>query len=119
MKRHSYCWLNVLTALFVLMLIMSGDDVVLAADSSDSEVTVEQIRPGEWKMIRPDGEFVGTIMSDNRKSFRFFDAGGKFVGTVLESKAWFHRLYRKRNTQVTPEEARLYLNALKAIEAIK
>ena len=82
-------------------------------------VTVEQAGEGEWRIINQDGQFIGILKSERQQSFTFYDASGVFMGTILESKEWFHRLYRKRDTSVKPEEARLYIDALKAIEIIK
>jgi hypothetical protein len=41
------------------------------------------------------------------------------VGTILESGAWQHRLYRSRNTLIQPDEAQLYLDALEATKILK
>ena len=105
-----------LMRVLVAISIFSMTDV--DAQSTEPAITVEQSGQGEWNIFR-DGEFVGTMKSDTLRSFTFFDTNGVFMGTIPESKVWFHRLYRKRNTQITPEEARLYRDALKAIEIIK
>ena len=41
------------------------------------------------------------------------------IGTILEDKSWRHRLYRKRDTRVKPEDAKLYVEALKVIDSIR
>lgn len=110
---------TVLTAVMVRLSLLLLVTTVLTSAAFAGDVSVEAVSGQEWKIINPDGEVVGLLRSETRKSFTFYDAGGSFVGTILESKAWMHRLYRKRTTQVTPEEARLYLDALKAIEAIR
>ena len=88
-------------------------------DPTAVQVTVEQAGQGEWRIIDREGMVVGTLKSDGLKSFKVYDTGGIFIGTILESKEWFHRLYRKRDTKIKPEEARLYIQALKAIDIIK
>jgi len=88
-------------------------------DPSLVKVTVEPAGQGEWKIINHEGVAVGTLVSSELKSFKLYDASGIFMGTILESKEWFHRLYRKRDTRIAPAEARLYIQALKAIDLIK
>ena len=83
------------------------------------KITVEPVGQGKWRIINHEGMAVGTLVSEGLQSFKFYDSNGVFIGTILRSKEWFHRLYRKRDTRITPEEARLYLQALKAIELIK
>ena len=80
---------------------------------------VEAVSETEWRIINPAGEFEGTLKSTEQKAFTFFDAEGMFIGTITESGDWLHRLYRKRDTRITPDEARLYIDALKVIELIK
>ena len=92
---------------------------VAAQEQGENEITVEQSGQGEWKIIKQDGEMVGTLKSDTLRSFTFFNTADVFMGTIRESKVWCHRLYRKRDTRITPEEAKLYMDALKAIEIIK
>ena len=86
--------------------------------TQDPSVRVEAVGTSEWHLYDPEDQFVGILKSSQRQNFTLYDAGGTFIGTIRDSRAWFHRLYRKRNTRVTPEEARLYLLALEAIGQI-
>ena len=116
---------NLLMVIIVVIAISIFNMIDVSAQEKDTTdpaiggVIVEQTGEGEWKIIKQEGEFVGTLKSEKQDSFTFFDTSGVFMGTILESKAWFHRLYRKRDTRIKPEEARLYIDALKAIEIIK
>ena len=83
------------------------------------KITVEPVGQAQWRIIDHEGAAVGTLVSEGLQSFKFYDANGQFMGTILQSKEWFHRLYRKRDTRIRPEEARLYIQALKAIDLIK
>ncbi len=118
------CWGNTKNKIVFLMMVLTVvllfvmNGVHAQEKPTVNGITVEQVGDGEWRIINQDGEFVGTLKSEKQQSFTFYDAGGVFMGTILESKDWIHRLYRKRDTRVTPEEARLYIDALKAIEII-
>ena len=87
-------------------------------DTAESKRVI-QISDNEWDILNNEGGVVGRLQSDSKTSFKFYDTSGLFIGTILESGGWQHRLYRKRNTQITPEEARLYLDALRAIAGIR
>lgn len=113
-------------AIILLVISLSGDAIATAQETPgrpenavSGGVTVEAVSETEWKIINPDGVFVGLLKSEEKKSFTFYDAEGTFIGAITESGDWFHRLYRKRDTRIRPEEAQLYTEALKAIEAIK
>ncbi len=109
--------LLMLIMLFVAVSMFRVGDVA-AQEQGEDEITVEQSGQGEWSIIK-SGEVVGILKSDTLRSFTFFNTTDVFMGTIRESKVWFHRLYRKRDTRITSEEAKLYMDALKAIEIIK
>ena len=91
-----------------------------SSDAASSGVdNFEQISANEWRILNEDGEFIGTLKSSSGKTFTFYDSTGVFIGAILEDKSWRHRLYRKRDTRVQPEEARLYVEALKVIDSIR
>ena len=120
------CWGYIKNKSVLLVMMVLGVALLSIMNNVNAQesptvggVTVEQVGDGEWRIINQNGEFVGTLKSAEQRSFTFYDTGGVFTGTILESKDWIHRLYRKRDTRVTPEEARLYIDALKAIEIIK
>ena len=116
-KIAVYLWI------FLAISVCLGAAVSAQETNTESskvgDVTVEPVGEGEWRITNQDGQFVGTLKSERQQSFTFYDTSGVFIGTILESKAWLHRLYRKRDTRVTPEEARLYIDALKAIEILE
>ena len=125
-RTHSEIQRLLLVFMMVSAISIPVPTVVSAQDAStDAEnapaakITVEAVSETEWRIINPAGEFVGILKSDEQKAFTFFDTDGTFIGTITASGTWFHRLYRKRDTRITPDEARLYIDALAAIDLIK
>jgi len=128
MKQKPHSAIKRLLLAFIMLAAISilgradgaaQEAAVDAENAVSGGVTVEVVSQTEWRIINPEGAFVGTLKSVEQKGFTFFDTDGTFIGTITESGAWFHRLYRKRDTRITPDEAKLYTDALKAIEAVK
>ena len=106
-------------------LYQSSEDALIRQDQKQTaleepgKVTIEQIKPGEWKIINKYGDFVGTLKSESKEVFQFYDTEGLFMGKIIESGVWFPRQYRSRETKIVSREVFLYLDALDAIEEIK
>ena len=90
-----------------------------SAAETPGEVTIQKIQDGEWKIINKHGDFVGTLKSDSKITFRLYDTSGLSMGRIIESGIWYPRQSRKRDTKVNSREAFLYLDALDAIKLIQ
>jgi len=65
-----------------------------------------------------NGALAGTLKRTEKGNFKFYDQGGGYVGLIVETGKWIPRDARRSYTSITPEEAQLYLDALKAIETL-
>ena len=123
MKRHRFRVSLLLMAMILSVSTFYSVADTAAQNSSDATssgaANFEQISASEWRISNENGEFIGTLKSSSGKTFTFYDSTGVLIGTILEDKSWRHRLYRKRDTRVKPEEARLYVEALKVIDATR
>ena len=90
---------------------------VLSAFSE--QITAKQKGDGEWEMYGVSGGFVGTLKRTEKGSFKFFDKDGNYIGLILESGTYIPRDASRSYTRITPEEARFYLDVLRAIDTIK
>lgn len=125
MKLHRLRMIVLLVVMifFVTVFYSYADTDTAGQNSSDAASSggaqFEQISASEWRILNESGDFIGTLKSSSGKTFTFYDSTGVLIGAILEDKSWRHRLYRKRDTRVQPEEARLYVEALKVIDAIR
>ena len=123
LHRHRMIVLLVGMIFFVIAFYSYAVTDTAAQNSSDAASSgaaqFEQISAGEWRILNESGEFLGTLKSSSGKTFTFYNSGGVLIGAILEDKSWRHRLYRKRDTRVQPEEARLYVEALKVSDSIR
>jgi len=121
--RHKMIILPVAMIIFVTAFYSYADTATPGQNSSNAASSgaaqFEEISANEWRILNESGEFIGTLKSSSRKTFTFYNPTGILIGTILEDKSWRHRLYRKRDTRVRPEEARLYVEALKVIDLIR
>ena len=72
----------------------------------------------EWAMHDRNSTFVGTLKRTEKGNFKFYDKGGAYVGLIVENGKWIPRDARRSYTSITPEDAQLYLDALKAIKTL-
>jgi len=83
-------------------------------------LVVRQQGEGEWGLYSKAGNvMLGTVKKTEKGNYKFYGGEGEYVGLIVESKAWIPRDARRSYTRITPEEAQLYLDVLKAIETIK
>jgi hypothetical protein len=73
---------------------------------------------GQREMYDLNGSVVGTLKRTEQGNFKFYDKGGRFRGLILRSGIWMPDP-SERQIRITPEAARLYLDALRAIETMK
>jgi hypothetical protein len=123
-SNHSKTQKKITAILVFTTVLIFNSAALLAQEQTNPEsiaksVQLEKIKDNEWNIINKDGEFVGTLKSESLQTFNFYNTGGVLVGTIMESGAWQHRLYRSRNTLIQPDEARLYLDALEATKILK
>jgi hypothetical protein len=82
------------------------------------QITPKPKGQNEWAMYDENAVFVGTLKRTEEGNFKFYDKGGGYVGLIVEAGRWIPRDSRRSYTSIEPEEARLYLDALKAIETL-
>ena len=103
--------------------IMTLATMVFVLYSSSLPVFSEPIttRPkgqNEWAMHDDSDALDGTLKRTEKGNFKLYDQSGGYVGLIVETGTWIPRDARRSYTSITPEEARLYLDALKAIETL-
>jgi len=82
------------------------------------QITPRPKGQNEWAMYDENAVFVGTLKRTEEGNFKFYDKGGGYVGLIVEAGRWIPRDSRRSYTSIEPEEAQLYLDALKAIETL-
>ena len=100
----------ILLATITLLLSLSPLSVLAEG------VTLKAKGKHEWEMYNRNGDFVGTLQKTEEDNFTFFDEEGNYLGLILKSGKWKPKGV---NPRITPEDARLYLDVLEAIKAIK
>ena len=83
-----------------------------------AEVTVEKIEEGQWKIIKPNGNPAGKIMTRPQGGYKFYDTNNLNMGVIHENGIWRPRGATRKTTNVGPHEVQLYLYALDALEKI-
>jgi hypothetical protein len=83
-----------------------------------AQITPRPKGQNEWAMHDDSGALVGTLKKTEKGNFKFYDQSGGYVGLIVETGKWIPRDARRSYTSITPEEAQLYLDALKAIETL-
>ena len=83
-----------------------------------AQITPRPKGQNEWAMYDENAVFVGTLKRTEEGNFKFYDKGGGYVGLIVEAGRWIPRDARRSYTSIEPEEAQLYLDALKAIETL-
>ena len=83
-----------------------------------AQITPRPKGQNEWAMEDDSGALVGTLKRTEKGNFKLYDQSGGYVGLIVETGTWIPRDARRSYTSITPEEARLYLDALKAIETL-
>ncbi len=83
------------------------------------QITPTQKGDAKWEMYGANGGFVGTLERTEKGSFKFFNEDGNYLGLILESGTLLPKDASRSYTRITPEEARFYLDVLKAIATIK
>ena len=73
----------------------------------------------EWEILNQNGAVVGTFKRTDKGNYKFYNTGGGYVGLILDSGTWIPRDSRRSYTFITPEDAQLYLDVLKAIKTMK
>ncbi|MCE5335488.1 MAG: hypothetical protein LLG06_12970 [Desulfobacteraceae bacterium] len=84
--------------------------------AANEEVTLKQTKPGEWTIIRPSGEMAGTLKRVENGAYSIQLANGQYFGIILKTG---ELQSNRRHALFTPDEAQLYLDALKAIRNMK
>ena len=103
----------------IMLLAMAA--VLLTFSSSallSAQITTRSKGQNEWAMYDDGGALVGSLKRTEKGNFKFYDQSGGYVGLIVETGKWIPRDARRSYTSITPEEAQLYLDALKAIEAL-
>ncbi len=84
--------------------------------ASTEEVTLKQVKPGEWTILRASGEKAGTLKSIENGAYSIQLANGQYFGIILKTG---ELQSNRRHPLFTPDEAQLYLDALKAIKTMQ
>ena len=84
-----------------------------------NEVAVEKIKAGEWKIIKPNGNPAGRLITRQGGGYIIFDTNNLNMGAIFEDGIWRPRDAARKSTNVGPQEVQLYLYALDAIEKVK
>ncbi len=97
-----------IVALFLCSLPVLADDIVLKPTGENT-----------WAMHNLKGDFVGTLKREEQGTFTYYNKDEKYMGRILKSGVLQPKNFQRAKTSITPEEAQLYLDVLKAIETIK
>jgi hypothetical protein len=98
----------------VLVLLLLGSTVFYAfADGVTLKPTKQQ---GEWSILDSSGTFVGTLKSIDNGAYSLQDSSGLYYGVI---KSTGELQTNQRHPLITPDEAQLYLDTLKAISQLK
>jgi hypothetical protein len=98
--------------LVTITILFSLSSLFVLAD----EIRLKAKEEHEWEMYNQDDDFVGVLQKTEEGNFTFFDKDGNYLGLILKSEKWKPKGV---NPKITPEDAKLYLNALEAIKGMK
>jgi hypothetical protein len=83
-------------------------------------VSLKQKAEGKWLLVDDKGNNIGSITKTEAEGFRIENAAGEFGGNIWSTGNWTPPgAWRKRRLIITPETARLYIDALEALRANK
>jgi hypothetical protein len=83
-----------------------------------AEITPKPKGQDDWALYDENAAFLGTLKRTKEGNFKFYDKSGEYMGLIVDAGRWIPRDARRSYTSITPEEARLYLDALKAIDTL-
>jgi hypothetical protein len=99
-----------LPALFSVFLIL------LSQQAFADDYTLNKVTQGEWKILDPSGQSVGTLKSIGDGAYNVQFSNGDYLGTIMKTgelrKPEKHPLFSE-------SDAKFYLEVLKAIKKNK
>ena len=122
MKKVIFLLIIALTFFFNASPVFSKDK---AKDKAKDKITVESKGEGIWEMFDEEKASLGRIektgdgKNEIKGAFRLYDKSGAYVGLILSSKRLRPKLAMKKNTTISPDDARAYVNALEVLDEIK
>lgn len=100
------------TAILAVLFLLLLSPVLNAAED---EITLKQLKPGEWKMLAPGGQQVGTLRTMEEGAYSVQLSNGQYLGIIMKTG----ELKKPgRHPSITPDEAKFYLETWEAIQKL-
>lgn len=93
--------------------VLAGDLVLKPKSKSASDSDYTKTTKLQWDLLTEDGKPAGSLETTDEGNYVFYDRNGTYEGIILSSLEWIPKT--GKYIRVTPQEAQLYLDIVKAL----